>query len=223
MTEHLLDQLLAVGIGAAISPVAAAICIALLGSSKPLENVLAFTLGYLAVLAAIALAAFVFVGTRPSSGNHSSVIRDTIDAAIGVLLLVFALKVWLKAPDPNAPPPAWVAAIGSITPARALLLRAIVMLTNPTTLALYFSGLKEIVVADLATAESVMVLALFIALVEVEFLVPIAVYAIVPQRASVALGAVQRWLEGHNRGIMILVFGIFGVLLLAKAMSGLLG
>jgi hypothetical protein len=40
----LLGQLLAVGIGAAISPVATALCIALLGSSKPLENALAFTL-----------------------------------------------------------------------------------------------------------------------------------------------------------------------------------
>jgi threonine/homoserine/homoserine lactone efflux protein len=103
---EVLGQLLAVGIGAAISPVATAICIALLGSTKPLENALAFTLGYAAVLAAIALVAFVFFGTGAGSIERSSeVIRDTIDAAIGVLLLVFALKAWLKTPDPNAPPP----------------------------------------------------------------------------------------------------------------------
>jgi threonine/homoserine/homoserine lactone efflux protein len=85
--------------------VATAICIALLGSTKPLENAPAFTLGYAAVLAAIALVAFVFFGTGAGSVGRSSEIRDTIDAAIGVLLLVFALKAWLKTPDPNAPPP----------------------------------------------------------------------------------------------------------------------
>jgi threonine/homoserine/homoserine lactone efflux protein len=174
---EVLGHLVAVGIGAAISPVATAICIALLGSPMPLENTLAFTLGYAAVLAAIALVAFVFFGTGAGSVERSSeVIRDTIDAAIGVLLLVFALKAWLKSPDPNAPPPKWVAALDSVTPTKALLVGMIVILTNPTTLALYVSGLKEIVATDLGTVGSVVVLALFIALVEVEFLVPIALY-----------------------------------------------
>ena len=116
-----------------------------------------------------------------------------------------------------------MSAIDSITPAKALLLGTVVMLTNPTTLALYVSGLKEIVAADLGTAGSVVVLATFVALVEVEFLVPIALYAAAPHRAGAALGAVQRWLEAHNRGVMIVVFGIFGVLLMAKGASGLLG
>jgi threonine/homoserine/homoserine lactone efflux protein len=204
--------------------VATAICIALLGSGKALENALAFTLGYAAVLAAIALVAFVFFGTGAGSVERSSeVIKDTIDAAIGVLLLVFALKAWLKSPDPNAPPPKWVAALDSVTPTKALLVGMIVILTNPTTLALYVSGLKEIVATDLGTVGSVVVLALFIALVEVEFLVPIALYVAVPRRrAKALLGAAQRWLEGHNRGVMIAVFGIFGVLLVAKGASGLL-
>jgi threonine/homoserine/homoserine lactone efflux protein len=220
----LLGQLLAVGLGAAISPVATALCIALLGSGKPLENALAFTLGYAAVLAAIALVAFTFFGSGGGgSVEHSSAVRDTIDAAIGVLLLVFALKAYLKSPDPNAPPPKWVAALDSVTPTKALLVGTIVILTNPTTLALYVSGLKEIVAANLGGVGSVVVLALFIALVEVEFLAPTALYVAVPRRrAKALLGAAQRWLVGHNRGVMIAVFSIFGVLLVAKGASGVL-
>ncbi|MDQ5817536.1 MAG: GAP family protein [Actinomycetota bacterium] len=171
---EVLGHLVAVGIGAAISSVATAICIALLGSGKALENTLAFTLGYAAVLAAIALVAFVFFGTGAGSVERSSEVRDTIDAAIGVLLLVFALKAYLKSPDPNSSPPKWVVALDSVTPTKALLVGTIVILTNPTTLALYVSGLKEIVATDLGVVGSVVVLALFVALVEVEFLVPIA-------------------------------------------------
>jgi threonine/homoserine/homoserine lactone efflux protein len=126
-------------------------------------------------------------------------------------------------PRPQRSSPKWVAAIDAITPAKALLVGTIVILTNPTTLALYVSGLKEIVAANLGVVGSVVVLALFIALVETEFLVPIALYVAVPgRRAKALLGAAQRWLEGHNRAVMIAVFGIFGVLLVAKGASGLL-
>lgn len=100
---ELLGQLVAVGLGAAISPLATVICIALLRSSKPLETAVAFTLGYAAVLAAISLLAFVFFGAHASSGNRSSEVKNAIDASIGVLFLIFTLKALLRTPDPNAP------------------------------------------------------------------------------------------------------------------------
>ena len=69
----------------------------------------------------------------------------------------------------------------------------------------------------------VVVLALSVALVAVEFLAPIVPYIAVPhRRAKALLGAALRWLEGHNRDVLIVVFGTFGVLLVAKRALGLL-
>lgn len=116
-----------------------------------------------------------------------------------------------------------MSAIDTITPTRAPLLGAVIILTNPTTLALYVSGLKEIVAYKLEAAESLVLLLPFIALVEIEFLVPIALFAAAPRRAGPALATAQRWLETRNRGVMIAVFGFFGVFLTAKGVSGLLG
>lgn len=76
---------------------------------------------------------------------------------------------------------------------------------------------------NLGAAESLVLLLPFIALVEIEFLVPIALFAAAPRRTGAALATAQRWLEAHNRGVMIAVFGFFGVLLTAKGVSGLLG
>lgn len=220
---ELFSHLLLVGLGAAISPVAATICFSLLGTRKPLANALALTLGYGVVLAVISVGALAFFGGRPElgAGRHSD-IRNTLDAAIGALLIVFALKALLHTPDPNAPPPKWVAAVSSITPPRAVLLGMVLVLTNPTTLALYVSGLKEVVVASLGAVEDAVVLLVFILLVELEFLVPISAYAATPQRTLALMEAIHKRLERHGRSIEVVVLSVLGVLLLRKGLAGLL-
>jgi threonine/homoserine/homoserine lactone efflux protein len=220
---ELFSHLLLVGLGAAISPVAAAICFSLLGTSKPLANALAFALGYGVVLAVIAIGAFAFFGDRPELGaGHHSDIRNTLDAAIGVLLVMFALKALLHAPNPNAPPPKWVAAVSSIAPSRAVLLGMVLVLTNPTTLALYVSGLKEVVTVSLGAVEDAVALLVFILLVEVEFLVPITAYAVKPRQTLALMEAIHKLLERHGRSIEIVVLSFLGVLLLHKGLAGLL-
>lgn len=222
--DHLLVQLVPLGIGAAISPFASAICITLLSTRKPLVNASAFVLGYGAVLALIGALAFVgFADGGSGSEEGSSAIKGTIDAAIGVLFLVLVLKMLLRAPDPNAPPPRWMAGIDSIGTGKALFFGVFSMATNVTSLPLYISGLKEIVTANIGTAGSIIVLALFMLLVVMELLVPIVVYAASPRRAGAILGATRRWLEKNNRVISILVFGVFGVLLLTRGITRLLG
>ena len=218
---ELFSHLLLVGLGATISPVAAAICFSLLATSKPLANALAFAFGYGVVLAFIAVGAVAFFGGRPELGaGHHSDIRNTLDAAIGGLLIVFALKALLHAPDPNAPPPKWVAAVSSIAPPRAVLLGMVLVLTNPTTLALYVSGLKEVLAASLGAVEDAVVLLVFILLVEVVFLVPITAYAVNPRQTLALMEAIHKRLERHGWSIEIVVLSILGVLLLHKGLAG---
>ena len=218
----LFGLLLPLGIGAAISPIPTTICIMLLSARKPLRNATAFLIGYSTVLVAIGIFALTIVGGGGSEHTkQSSAIKDTIDAMLGVLLLVLTLRMWLRAPDPSAPPSKWINAIGSTGIGRALLFGMIMMATNFSSLPLYISGLKEIVTANIGIAGSILVLVLFILLVEVELLVPIVGYALAPRRAGAALSATRQWLEKNNRVISIFIFVIFGVLLLVKGVMGL--
>jgi hypothetical protein len=223
----LLGLLLPLGIGAAISPVPTSICIMLLSTRKPLINAIVFLTGYSAVLVAIGvLALTVFggaVGGGSEPGERSLAIKGTIDTVFGVLFLIFALKMWLKSTDPNAPPPRWIAAISSISTGEALLFGLFTMGTNFTSLPLYISGLKEIVTANIGTAGRIFALTLFILLVVVELLVPVVVYALAPRRAGAFLGVARQWLEKNNRVITIFVFVVFGILLLVRGITYLLG
>jgi hypothetical protein len=223
----LLGLLLPLGLGAAISPFPTTICIMLLSTRKPLMNAFAFLIGYSVVLVAVGVFAFAVFGNGGGGGSEPSdrsvAVKGTIDAVFGVLFLILALKMWLKATDPNAPPPRWMAGVSSISTGEAFLFGLIMMGTNFTSLPLYISGLKEIVTANIGTARSIFALTLFILLVVVELLVPVVAYALAPRRAGVLLGAARQWLEKNNRVITIFVFVVFGILLLVRGITALVG
>ena len=210
-----------VGVGGGASPPAAASCAVLVGTGRPLARALALTLGHSAVLASVSVAAFAGFGEGWGFADPSPVARHAVDAAIGVLLLAFALAGWLVRRAPSAPPTKWLAAIGSVTPGKAFLLGTIRMGTDVGALALFVSGLKEIVAADLGVASSAIAFAAFVSIIEMALVVPIAVYTVAPGRGGAMLGSARRWLEGNARAVTVGVCAVFGIMLVAKGASGL--
>jgi threonine/homoserine/homoserine lactone efflux protein len=212
----LLFSLLPLGIGAAISPWPTTVTIIFLSTGRPLAKALAYLIGYSAVLVAIGIFSLtVFGGGDYEGGDRSSAVGGTLDVVFGILFLVLALKLWLKAPDPSAPPPRWMSAFESINIGGAFLLGVFMMVTNFSTLPLYIAGLKEIVTANLNSGGNLFALVLFILLIVVELLVPIVVYARSPRRGGELLAGARQWLEKYNRVITICIFVFYGILLLA--------
>ena len=218
----MLGHILLMGVGGGASPVAATICMMLLNTSRPLATAHAFMLGHGAVLAAVGAAALAGFGGGSWFGDFSPAVRHALDAAIGVLLLAFALKQWRDRPARNAPPPRWMTTIDSITPGKAYLFGSLKMATDVGALALFVSGLKEIIAADVGAAASAATFAVFVMLIEMASLVPIAVYTVSPARGGAMLGSARRWLERNTRLITVILFAVFGVLLLAKGAWGFL-
>jgi threonine/homoserine/homoserine lactone efflux protein len=212
----ILFSLLPLGIGAAISPWPTTVTIMFLSTGRPLAKALAYLIGYSAVLVAIGIVALtVFGGGDYEGGDRSSAVGGTLDVVFGILFLGLALKLWLKAPDPSAPPPRWMSAFESINIGGAFLLGVFMMVTNFSTLPLYIAGLKEIVTAKLDPAGNLFALVLFILLIVVELLVPTVVYARSPRRGGELLDGARQWLEKYNRVISICIFVFYGILLLA--------
>ena len=212
----ILFSLLPLGIGAAISPWTTTVTIMFLSTGRPLAKALAYLIGYSAVLVAIGIVALtVFGGGDYEGGDRSSAVGGTLDVVFGILFLGLALKLWLKAPDPSAPPPRWMSAFESINIGGAFLLGVFMMVTNFSTLPLYIAGLKEIVTAKLDPAGNLFALVLFILLIVVELLVPTVVYARSPRRGGELLDGARQWLEKYNRVISICIFVFYGILLLA--------
>jgi hypothetical protein len=191
---------------------------------KPLATAIAFLIGSGAALVAVGVFSLAFFGGGGSEdANRPSDVKNTIDVMFGSFFLILAFKLWLKMPDPNAPPPSWAAKIGSIGRGKALLLGTMMTTTNFSSLPLYLSGLKDIVTANIGIAAGIVVLALFVLFIEVALLVPIVSYALAPRRAGVVLSAILRWIKKNNRLVSIFVFVVFGGLLLVKGIAGFWG
>ena len=218
----LLGSLLLLGIGAAISPWPTAVCIMFLSTRSPLTKALAYLIGYSSVLVVIGILALtLFGGGGYERGDRSAVVGGALDVVIGGLLLIVALTLWVKRPDPSAHPPRWMSTFDSIGTGGAFFLGLFMMATNFSSLPLYIAGLKDIVTANLSLASNILVLALFILLVVVELLVPILVYTRSPRRGGELLSAARQWLEKNNWLISIFMLVFYGILLLAKGITEL--
>jgi hypothetical protein len=221
MTD-LLAQVLPVAVGAAISPAPTTVCILLLTSRRPLPNAVAFLVGNGLVFVAIGTLALAVFGGEPLTSDRSSTTGHTIDAVLGVLFLMFAFKRYLYVPDPDAPPPKWMTSLDLIAPGKSFVFGALMMGTNFTTLALYVSGLKDIVLARAGALSSITAFALLVLIVMSGLLAPIVLYTIAPHRVAAVLDFVSEWLERNNRAIAIVFFALFGALLLVRGFSSVL-
>jgi threonine/homoserine/homoserine lactone efflux protein len=219
---ELLARLVPLGVAGAFSPIAIVVCIALLSSRRPLANAVAYVAGITTVLAAVGAFALAVFGPGSASDAESSVIVNTIELTLGVLLLLFAVKQALGEADPDAPPPGWMAALERLGPGRAYAFGLIVEATNVKRLAIYLAGLSEITRSDVTEFQSVLSLCIFGLLLEAGMIAPITVYAALPGRSTAILEGARRWLLTYNRRILAVIFCLIGVVLVERGLTGLL-
>jgi threonine/homoserine/homoserine lactone efflux protein len=218
---ELLARLVPLGLAGAVSPIAIVVCIALLSSRRPLANALAYVAGITTVLAGVGAAALIVFGPGSASDAESSDTVNAIELTLGVLLLLFAAKQALGEADPDAPPPGWMDVLERLGPSRAYAFGLIVEATNVKRLAIYLAGLSEITRSEVAGAQSVLALVVFGCLLEAGLIAPIAVYATLPGRSTEILDRSRRWLLVYNRRILAVIFGVIGVVLVERGLSGL--
>jgi hypothetical protein len=217
---ELLARLVPLGLAGAVSPVTIVICIALLSSRRPLANAVAFVAGITTVLAVVGAFAIAVFG--PGSDAESSDVVNTVELTLGVLLLLLAAKQALGEADPDAPPPAWMAVLEGLGPARAYAFGVIAEATNVKRLAIYLAGLSEITRSDVTTFQGVVSLAIFGLLLEVPLITPIAIYVTLPARSTSILDRARRWLLTYNRRILAVLFSLIGAVLVERGLSGLI-
>jgi hypothetical protein len=153
----------------------------------------------------------------------SSLIVSSIVLVLGILLWVTALAKWLKAPDPDAPPPKWMAMFSSISAGKAFLLSFLLMALAAKQWIFTLGALGVINQADLPGPQDAIAFLIFVLGAQALVLVPIIMRAVIPSRSAALLEAGYQWLERNNRTIVIAVSSIFGTYFIFKGITGLLG
>jgi hypothetical protein len=150
-----------------------------------------------------------------------SAILSGILLVVSIMLFITAAQKLLSGDDPDAPPPKWMAMIGTMGTGRAFLFGAGLLVVNAKFWVFTLGAISAIEEADLGRSASVATFLAFVALVVAPQVLALGLAVVAPTRSRSLLDDVAGWLQRNNRAIVVVVSLVFGTWFLAKALTGL--
>ena len=220
---HVVLQVLPSALFLAFSPVIIALVVLLLASRKPLRNFLAFTLPSIIGSMLVGIILIVAFNGRDFTKNTTSNLTYWAQIITAVVFLVIGFFCWWNMPkaSDSMKLPKWAQYIDTLEPRKALLFGVILFLNN---VFFTFTAVVDTLVAQpkLSVADGFLVL-LFFTLISTVGMWTLIVYKIAaPESSTPNFERMRTWLIRYNRIILILEFGILGVLTLLKGVIGLI-
>jgi Sap, sulfolipid-1-addressing protein len=221
------SQALVLALAASIYPPAVAAVIALGRGSEVRSRVFAFVLAAGLVtyaVGALILYALVELG---ATGSHHLTPGAAVDLALGVLLLLLALRLH---PDPTASSSGETAASTSEAPSkierylesrRLAFVLGVVLYVLPSPI--YIGAVKAIADANLSTSAELASLVATVAVMLWMVELPMLMLLVVPARAASTLEGINLWFARHGRTLAIVAAVAVGIYLIVKGLVDLIG
>lgn len=210
-------------LGCALEPIELVITIMLLGTPAHLRAAGAWVAGHVTtrLLQGLIFGTILHWGARraQSIDPHHWIVSSVL-LITAILLLVTAARALFSDEDPNAPPPKWMTILASATPAKAYLIGAGLMVVSVKAWVFTLAAISVIGNAGMERAANMTSYALFVALAASGNLLIIGAAAVFPRRSRSLLDRTLRWLQGHDRPIVVLTGLTFGVWFAIKALRG---
>lgn len=210
-------QLVAAAVIGALSPVAALSAIVLLGSRRPVANVVACLVGWTVVL--LVLAGLLLALLHGHAGASGTSAKASVELVVGVVLLCVGLRNLVGDQHPLQSPetPHWMQRLERVRPGQALLIGMVLIAVSPADLVAYFSAVQALIgERGMSTAARLVLWVVVVACIDSCILIPLGVYLAFPRRADALLATGKGWLVAHQRLVAGGSAGLFGVILLAQ-------
>jgi hypothetical protein len=221
-----LAAVLPIAVGVLLSPLPVAAVILMLFSPRARVNGLCFLGGWVAGLAAVGGLTLLLGSTQDvEQGGAAARWTLAVKLLVGAGLLFLAYRSFEKRPREGEEPalPAWMRAVDSFTPARALGLGALLSGVNPKNLLLTVGAMAGVALAGLPTGQSLAVLAVFVLVGSVSVAVPVFYALLGGEPARARLDGWKAWLVEENAVVMAVLLLVIGVKVCFEALAGLVG
>jgi threonine/homoserine/homoserine lactone efflux protein len=219
-----IGQLLPAAIGVAISPLPIVAVVLMLVTPRGKVNGPAFLLGWLVGLALVGVLALSVAGGADASedGGPADWVA-WLNLALGVLLLLLALKGWRGRPRPGevAEAPKWMQAVDTFTPVKALGAGVVLSAANPKNLLLALGAAAGVAETGISAGEEAVAWIVFVVLASVGVGAPVVLSLALGERSRSMLEELKTWMSVHSAAIMTLILLLLGFKLVGEGIAGL--
>jgi hypothetical protein len=214
-------HMLPFAVGIAISPVPIITVILMLFTPRPRSNGAGFVLGWFLGIGIPALVVFMVdrVINQGDVATPPSRMALNLRIAVGVILILVAAWNWMhrNKQDVENKKPLLMRVVDSITPWKAILLGFLFAdVTNPKNLALTVAGCMAITAGHLSAVGNAIVLTLFTGMASLGVALPVLLFLSGGDAAKLTVEQWRQWLMKHKKGVMALLFFVFGIALLVR-------
>lgn len=219
-----IGAILPLGVGVALSPLPIVAVVLMLASPRGRANGPAFLLGWFLGLAVVGTIALLVAGALdPSDNGAPADWVSWVKLALGVLVLLLAVRTWRGRPTGDDEPelPAWMAAIDSWHAGKAFGFGAALSALNPKNLMLTLAAGAAIAQTGIDGGEQAVALAVFVVIGCLGPGIPVGVSAVMGDRAARLLSELNTWLARHNAAVLTVVLLVIGAKLIGDAVAGL--
>jgi threonine/homoserine/homoserine lactone efflux protein len=217
-----LGEVLPLAVGVLISPIPIIATILMLLAPRARAASVGFMVGWLAGII-VALAVFIALAAviPEQDDDASKPVAGTVKIVLGLLMLLIALKQWRGRPQDGDEPdlPGWMAAIDTMTLAKALALGFALSALNPKNLLMTASAGVLVGTADLSTAEVAVVVVVFTVIAGASVAVPVIGYLVAQDAVSSPLQSLRVWLVHNNATVMAVLLLVIGVTMIGKGIG----
>ena len=208
-------ELTIIGLAIALEPIPLTAFIIILASERGSRNGAAFVSGWLVSLGIVVAVTVLATGNSPPKSNTApSLAALAFKIALGVVLLLIALRQYRRLGQPKKPkkPPKWQASVDNMSPLYAM---ALAPLTQPW--GLIAAGAATVVQAKLSSWEDYLALVYFCVLASASFLFMEFFAVIRPDQTQDFLARLRTWIETHTDLLIIWVSLVVGLWLIGKS------
>jgi hypothetical protein len=210
-------------LGSALEPIELVITIMLLGTPSRVRAAGAWVGGHVGtrLLQGLIFGTVLHWGKRNADSDHAHHwVVSTVLLVVALLFLVTAARELFTGEAPDAPPPTWMSTLTSTTPAKAFLIGTRLMTLSVKAWVFTLAAISVIGNAGMPRPVNIVTYIVFVALASVGNLLIVGLAALFPERSRSLLDRLLRWLQEHDRPIMVFVGLVFGTWFGIKALHG---
>jgi Sap, sulfolipid-1-addressing protein len=215
-----LGALIPLGLVIALSPITVIPAVLVLQAPRPRPSGLAFLAGW--VLGLAALTALSVAGSGLLGGLHKSppTWASWLRVILGAALILFGIYRWLTR-HRHTESPAWMSSFATITPARAAITGAVLVVIRPDVLLICVPAGLAIGGSGLDVADVWLAAAFFVAIAASTVAIPILAYAAAGHRLDDAMARLKDWMDKNNAALMAAILVVIGLMVLYNGVHAL--